>query len=175
MKYNQELPAEVESALDAYIERIKNIAWFKPKSSLTRDEVEVKANIALSAFGLSAPIEYRKLNTPEDWDAALSAERGVGWEAARDVAWGVGWGVARGVGWGVTDVLATFTGTYKKDAPFVKLIDLWEMGLYPCGVINGKFVVYVPEGTKIFSDTSKGDLSDYSTEELLAEIERRVK
>lgn len=36
---------------------------------------------------------------------------------------------------------------YKKKYPsgnFINLIPLWEAGLYPVGVIDGKFVVYVP-------------------------------
>ena len=33
----------------------------------------------------------------------------------------------------------------KPKGNFVNLIPLWEAGLYPCGVIDGKFVVYVLE------------------------------
>jgi hypothetical protein len=36
------------------------------------------------------------------------------------------------------------TDTYKLKTPFVRLVDIWEMGMYPCGVIDGKFVVYTP-------------------------------
>ena len=38
-------------------------------------------------------------------------------------------------------------GTYTKKYPngsFINLVPLWEMGLYPIGVIDGKFIVYVP-------------------------------
>ena len=60
----------------------------------------------------------------------------MAWGAARDAAWGAAWGAE--------DILATHTKSYKLNTPFVKLVDIWEMGLYPIGVIDGKFVVYVP-------------------------------
>ncbi len=37
---------------------------------------------------------------------------------------------------------------YKKKYPkgnFINLIPLWEMGLYPCGMVDGKFIVYIPK------------------------------
>jgi len=78
------------------------------------------------------------------WDAA--------WFAARDAAWDVAWDVARDAAWdaarGAEDVLTLNLDSYKSKYPngsFVNIITLWEMGLYPCGVVCGKFVVYVPE------------------------------
>jgi hypothetical protein len=44
----------------------------------------------------------------------------------------------------VASDLPAFTGKYPNSA-FLLLIPLWELGLYPCGVINGKFVIYLPE------------------------------
>ena len=120
MKYKQKLPKKVEAALDAYVERIKAIKWFRPDPSLKRAAVDTKVQAALKAFGVEASIEYRSLKTPADYDAA--------WDAA----------------WGAADMLATFTDTYKKDTPFVKLMDIWELGMYPVGVVGGKFVVYTP-------------------------------
>ena len=139
-KYKQELPEHVEKALDAYIERIKAIKWFSPSPNITKQEVDTKVNLALAAFGVSASIEYRRLSTQQDWDAAWYAAWDAAWYAARDAAWDA----ARGAAWGACDQLALHTETYKKDTPFLKLVDLWEMGLYPVGVVDGKFVVYVP-------------------------------
>ena len=127
-KYNQKLPKEVEVKLDAYIKRIKKIKWFKPEANLDKEKVERDVKVALEAFGVKASIEYRSLKTVEDWDAAR--------DAARDAAWGA------------ADVLALNIEEYSKKYPngnFVLLIPLWEAGLYPCGVINGKFVIYIPE------------------------------
>lgn len=132
MKYNQKLPVKIEKDLDAYIERIKNIKWFKPVADLKREKVDNAVKAALSAFGVEASIEYRSLKTEADYDAA--------WDAARDAAWDAAWGAARGA----ADILATHTDTYKLKTPFVRLIDIWEMGMYPCGVSDGKFVVYSP-------------------------------
>ncbi len=77
------------------------------------------------------------------WDAAWDAARDAAWGAARDAARDAAWGAA----WGAADELALNLDDYKKKYPkgnFINLIPLWEVGLYPCGVIEGKFVVYVP-------------------------------
>ena len=128
MKYNQKLPKNVEKQLDDYIQRIKDIKWFKPSQSIKREEIDSQINLSLKAFGVEANIEYRTLKTSEDWGAAQDAAR----DAAR----------------GADDVLALNLDNYKTKYPngsFITLIPLWEAGLYPCGVIDGSFVVYVPE------------------------------
>lgn len=127
-KYKQELPKEVEAKLDAYIERIKEIKWFQPSADLKRAEIDTKVNVALKAFGVEASIEYRALKTPKDWDAALEAAR----EAARDAAWGA------------NEVLVEDLKEYKGKKAFLSLVDIYEMGVYPIGVVDGKFLVYIP-------------------------------
>jgi hypothetical protein len=204
-KYNQELPKNVETALDSYIERIKAINWFKP-AGLERKTVDQKIKLTLEAFGVKASIEYRILKTPEDWDAARGAARdaardaawdaarGAAWDAARDAAWDAAWGAARGAArdaawdaardaardaawdaardaaWGAADLLASLTpnGEYAKKFPkgnFLQLVDIWEMGLYPVGVVDGKFICYVPdvEGLKGFF-ASDGQTDDQPAE-----------
>lgn len=55
---------------------------------------------------------------------------------------------ANNAAWGAADLLAQNIPSYKEKYPngnFIHLIDLWEMGLYPVGVIDGKFVVYIPQ------------------------------
>ena len=142
-KYNQKLPVKVEKELDQYIERIKKIDWFKPKN-LKRVDVDRQINVVLKAFGVEATIEYKSLKTEQDWDAAWDAAWGAAWGAARDAA--------RDAARGTYDLLASLTTKklgYVKKYPqgnFLQLVNLWEMGLYPCGVIDGKFVCYVPEG-----------------------------
>lgn len=140
MKYAQKLPKDVEKDLDAYIERIKSIKWFKPAKDLKRETVDTAVKAALSAFGVEASIEYRSLKTEADYSAALDAAR----DAALDAAWGAARGAAWDAAWGAADILATHTDTYKLKTPFVRLVDIWELGMYPCGVIDGKFVVYTP-------------------------------
>ncbi len=149
MKYGQKLPAKVEKDLDAYIERIKSIKWFKPSTDLKRETVDTAVKAAISAFGVDASIEYRSLKTEEDYTAARDAARGAAWDAARDAAWDAAWGAAWGAAWdaarGAQDLLATHTYTYKLKTPFLRLVDIWEMGMYPVGVMGGKFIVYTPK------------------------------
>lgn len=138
-KYNQKLPKNVEKQLDEYIERIKNINWFKPSSDISRKETDKQINVVLEAFGVKASVEYRSIKNKNDWDAA--------WDAARDAAWDA----ARSAAWGADDILSLNINGYKEkynNGSFINLITLWEAGLYPCGVIGGKFVVYVPEQEK---------------------------
>lgn len=171
MKYKQELSPKIEKKLDDYIERIRVIKWFSPSPDLKREEIDRKVNFALETFGLKASIEYRSLKTDKDWDAArdaaLDAARDATWGAARDVAWDaardavldaardaawdaardVAWGAARDAARGADDLLVEDLENYKKKYPngsFINLIPLWEAGLYPIGIVNGKFLVYVP-------------------------------
>lgn len=121
------LPTEVQEKLDEYIERIKAIQWFKPSKNLKKAEVERVVAVALKGFGVTAEVEYRSLSTPSSWDAA--------WGAAWDAAWGACEII-------VSD-LDTYTGKYPNGS-FVNLIPLWEAGLYPIGIVEGKFLIYVP-------------------------------
>ncbi len=54
------------------------------------------------------------------------------------------WDAARGAARGAQDLLASHTKTYQLKTTFVRIVDIWELGMYPCGVIDGKFVVYTP-------------------------------
>ena len=130
-KYNQKLPTEVEAQLDQYIERIKAIKWFRPSKDLKKADVETHLNLVLETFGVKASVEYRKLKIASDWDAA--------WDAA----------------WGANDLLVQDLEDYKKKYPkgsFINLIPLWEIGLYPIGIVDGKFVIYIPPTDKEFPD-----------------------
>ena len=136
-KYNQKLPKEVEQRLDNYIERIKKIKWFQPSVDLKKKNVEKQLDIIFETFGIKASIEYRQLKTEKDWDAARDAARDAAWDAAR----------------GANDLLVQDLEDYKKKYPkgsFINLIPLWEMGLYPVGIINKKFVIYIPPSKQEF-------------------------
>ena len=167
MKYNQELPAEIEAQLDSYIERIKAIKWFQPATTLKKEDIEKHVNITLKAFGVEAGIEYRQLKKPEDWDAAWGVARdvardvarGAAWDAARGVARDVARDVARGAAWdaawGADDLLVSDLQGYKEKYPngsFLNLIPLYEMGLWPIGVVDGKFIVAIPASKLEFPD-----------------------
>ena len=148
MKYGQKLPKKVEQKLDDYIERIKAIKWFKPAKDIKREDIDNQVNIVLKSFGVEASIEYRSIKREEDWEAAREAAREAAWSAS----WSAAWDAAREASWdaarGACDVLVSDIPSYQKkynNGSFRNLIPLWEAGLYPCGVINGKFIVYVPE------------------------------
>ncbi len=148
MKYGQELPENVEKQLDEYVARIKSIKWFKQQKDLKREDIDKQVNIVLKAFGVEASIEYRSLKTASDWGAARDAAWGAAWGAAWDAAWGAAWDAARDAARGAADVLALNIEEYKKKYPngnFINLIPLYEAGLYPIGVVDGKFIVYAPE------------------------------
>ena len=192
MKYRQKLPKEIEAKLDAYVERIKAIKWFKPAADFDRSAAERQVTVALEAFGVKASVEWRSLKTSSDWDAAMDAAWdaawgaewgaaldaawgavrdaawdaawdaamdaawdaawdaacGAAWDAACGAAWDAAWDAAMDAAWGAAEVLAADIETFNKKYPtgaFLHLIPLWEMGLYPCGVIDGKFVIYIPE------------------------------
>lgn len=49
-KYGQELPSEVESKLDAYIERIKAIKWFQPSEKIDKATIDKQTSVILKAF-----------------------------------------------------------------------------------------------------------------------------
>ncbi len=186
-KYGQELPDEVVNQLDAYIERIKAIKWFKPQDKISKKKIEKQINLICKAFGVKASPEFRELKTIQDWknawdytwDAAWDAAWDAVWSAALDDArkaarnatwnadWDAAWSTARDVAWsavwdlawnstcdaaqdaacGAADLLALNLPEYKEKYPngnFINLIELWEAGLYPVGVVKGKFIIYVP-------------------------------
>ena len=143
-KYGQKLPKNVEQSLDKYIERIKSIKWFQPSSTLDKKDVDTKVKACIDAFGVKATVEYRQLKTSNDWDAARDAARdaawGAAWDAARDAARGAAWDAARGA----DETLVKDLKEYKGKFAFLSLVDIYELGLYPVGVVNGKFLVFVP-------------------------------
>lgn len=35
---------------------------------------------------------------------------------------------------------------------YTKLVELWELGLYPCGLSAGTFICYVPDGAGLLEE-----------------------
>jgi len=136
-KCGQELPVDsYQAKVDAYMERIKQIKWFQPAERWDKSKAEEHVRIALKAFGVEAEVEWSRLKTTKDWGAA--------WDAA----WGAAWGAARDAAWGAAEIVVSDLPAFKEKYPngaFVLLIPLWEMGLYPIGVVDGKFIIGIPE------------------------------
>jgi len=78
------------------------------------------------------------------WDSAWASAWDSAWDSARDSARASAWASA----WASVEVLLKDNADFKKKYPngaFKQLFKLWEMGLYPVGVLkNKKFVIYVP-------------------------------
>ena len=84
------------------------------------------------------------------WDSAWASARA----SASDSAWDSAWASARDSAWASArasqEALLEDNEQFKKAYPngaFKQLFKLWEMGLYPVGILEetGKFTVYVPE------------------------------
>lgn len=153
----KKLPKKTQQEVNNFIDNLKNIPWFNPSDSLTKQEVDKQINFTLECFGIKASIEYKSLKISEDWASARASAWDSAWASARysarypalDSAWASAWASARASAldsaWASAEILIIENKDFKNKYPngaFIQLFKLWEMGLYPCGVINGKFVIY---------------------------------
>ena len=126
------LPKKVQKRVNDFINHLPKVPWFNPSPDLKKEDVEKQVKFTLDCFGVKAKVKYGKLQKQEDWDSA------------RDSAWASAWDSA----WASVEVLLKDNADFKKKYPngaFKQLFKLWEMGLYPVGVLkNKKFVIYVP-------------------------------
>jgi len=136
----KELPKKVQKRVNEFIDSLEKVSWFKPSPDLKKADVEKQAKFTLDCFGIKAKIEYRHLRTEKDWASA----RDSAWDSARASAWDSAWDSA----WASQEILLEDNKDFKEEYPngaFKQLMKLWEMGLYPVGVLkNKKFVIYVP-------------------------------
>ncbi len=153
------------------IKRIEKVDWFKPQKKLIKTRLQLKVNSILKAFNLDfkAELEIKTLKSQSDWasardsawasarasarDSAWASARDSAWASARDSAWASAWASARDSAWASARASAR-ASTFEvvkdlmkkkgyKSNPFEKLLQLWEQGLYPCGVMkNKKFLIY---------------------------------
>lgn len=138
------LPQEVQDRVNQFIDKIPTIPWFKPSKDLKKEEVEKQATFTLECFGIKASIEYRSLTSERDW------------ASARDSVWASVWAS----GWALQEVLLEDNADFKTKYPnwaFKQLFKLWEMGLYPVGVLEDTktFVIYIPPCDMTFPDEFK--------------------
>lgn len=130
------LPKKIQKRVNNFIDHLKDVPWFNPSSNLKKEDVEKQVNFTLKCFGVKAGIEYRQLKTGEDWDAARDAALNAARDAALDAE----------------EILVSekIKDKYPNGA-FQQLFKLWEMGLYPVGVLkNKKFVIFVPACSQEF-------------------------
>ena len=145
----KELPQKVQKRVNEFIDWLKNVSRLKPNKDLKKEEVEKQIKFILKCFWVEAEIEYRKLQREDTWDSA----RDSAWDSARDSAWASArasaWASAMDSAMDSVEILLEDNKDFKKKYPngaFKQLFKLWEMGLYPVGILkNKKFVVYVPK------------------------------
>lgn len=161
----KELPEAVQERVNNFIDWLKDVRWFAPQKGLKKSDIEKQAKFTLKCFWVEAEIEFRKLQKKEDWDSARDSTWDStwdsAWDSARDSAWysasdsalSYAWSScsdsAWDSAWAVKEILLSDNKQFSKKYPdwaFKQLFKLWEMWLYPVGVLkeNEKFVIYVP-------------------------------
>ena len=127
-KENQLMFQKAKKKADLFVKRVGKVKWFKPQPVINKKDIQLRVELSLGLFHLpKAQLEFKYLSWGAAWDAA--------WDAARDAAWGA------------EAIIAEDLKEYKKkypQNPFMPLFELWEMGLYPIGIVNKKFLIYVP-------------------------------
>ena len=147
----------------AMLKRINEIEYFRPQEKPSEKKLSLKVKAILKAFKLdfSCSLEFHELNTPQDWTASCDASREASWdaswdasraasrdasrEASCDASREASWEASRAASWEVVSDLMKKKG-YKKN-PYALFLELWEMGLYPVGVLKDKkfHIYYVPK------------------------------
>ena len=77
------LPQEVQDRVNAFIDNLPKVKWFNPSPSLKKEDVEKQAKFTLECFGVKAEIEYKILNSEEDWDYARDSAKDISWAIAK--------------------------------------------------------------------------------------------
>jgi len=188
-----ELPQNIQDRVNAFIEHLPQVSWFKPNKDIKKSDIETQVKFTLECFWVKADIEYRKLKTKNDWDSARDSvwasvwdsARASVWDSARASVWDSDWDSARSSVWdgarssawasvwdsdwesardssrdsasASQEILLEDNEEFKKKYPngaFKQLFKLWEMWLYPVGVLDDTktFVVYVPPISSDFPD-----------------------
>ncbi len=162
-----EMKKAIERA-NLFTKRVEKIKWFTPKPIVSKKEITLSVDACLNLFKFPrVKIDFKYLNTVDDWSAARSAARSAAesaaesaarsaawsaaWSAAESAARSAAWSAARSAAWSAAESAAGLITkdikSYKKlykDVPFLKMVDLFEMGLYPIGVVDNTFLIYVP-------------------------------
>jgi len=167
----KKLPKEVQTRVNAFIDNLPKVNWFKPYPNLKKEDVEKQINFTLECFWVKAGIEYKTLSKQEDWasawasawdsarasawdsarasawDSARDSARASAWDSARASAWDSARASAWDSAWASQEILLEDNKDFKEKYPnwaFRQLFKLWEMWLYPVWVLKEtwKFTVY---------------------------------
>lgn len=66
----KKLPKKINDKVNAFIDNLSKVRWLNPSPYLKREDVDKQINIVLECFWLEAGIEYRKLESKQDWGSA---------------------------------------------------------------------------------------------------------
>ena len=119
-------------------------AWASAWDSAWASALDSARDSARDSAWASALASARDSARDSAWDSALASARDSALDSARDSARASAWASA----WASAEVLiewedVEFNKKYPNGA-FKQLFKLWEMGLYPLGVLeNWNFVIYV--------------------------------
>jgi len=141
-----------------FIAALPGHPWLAPPA---HDRARVEALVAehlrrLEPYGAQpVPVQWvssRAVAGDAAWDAAGDAARAAAWDAARDVAGDVAWPVvaARAAAWGAARAAAlgaawlVVADRLPHPNPWEPLMEVWQMGYWPVGPVDGRFAVFEP-------------------------------
>jgi len=77
------------------------------------------------------------------WDAAGDAAGDAAWAAAQGVVWAAAWAAARVAARGAAWLVVADRLSHPN--PWEPLMEVWQMGYWPVGPVDGSFAVFEPE------------------------------
>jgi len=85
------LPKKVQKRVNDFLEHLKEITWFRPKKDLKRSDVDKQTKLVLECFWIEAEVEYKKLETKEEWKLVYESTRDSDWDLVFDSVWDPTW------------------------------------------------------------------------------------
>jgi len=140
-----------------FIAALPGHPWLAPPA---HDRARVEALIAEHLWRLEP---YGAQPVPVQWvssraaarAAALDAARDAAWDAAGDAAGDAAWAAAQGVVWAAAWAAARVAARgaawlvvadrLSHPNPWEPLMEVWQMGYWPVGPVDGSFAVFEPE------------------------------
>ena len=140
--------------LNDLIEKLPSLPYFNPTEECTEEILEQLVAQHLFELGTyckdSSQLDGVTLKVISDsaardaaWDATWAAARDAAWDAARDAARAAARDAARDA---ALDAAHLVSGI--GHSPWAPLVEIWALGAYPIGIVDGEFLVYVANGAR---------------------------
>ena len=118
------------------IDELPSIPWMKPSRPVSADLLQPLVDMHLSRLTcFTTCVQPLPVRIETDLDAAMDAAMDAAWDAV----WAAAWAAAVDAGHRVVADLVSWT------SPWAPLLDMWRLGCWPIGVVDGAFVVFVPK------------------------------